>query len=584
MSGPRRRRGRPGLLPALPPLVWLCLFFLIPTALVAVFSAGESTPFSSTPVDLAHPTLARYREAASDTFRLVFVNTLELSVVGTALCLGLAFPMAYLITRRLSGRWKMLAIAAVVIPYWMPFLLRTYSWRILLGDNGIVNSALQLDDGLGILDTFAGAQLGVVYNYLPLAVLPIAVALDKLDPSLRWAGRDLGASRWRVFWQVTVPAARPGVIAAALLVFIPLMGDYVTPSILGGVQTPVVGSLISESFLSSQDWALGAAAAVLLIGLVGAVLGLGWVLATLVSRLTSRVRPLDLAARLRPRSGVSAPRQHRAERDLWGGALRVFGALLLATLWAPILVMVAYSFNRGRTLNVWGGFGTRWYAAIPANEVLVASIGVSLRVAAVSTVLAVALGTLAGLALARSPKLVRGSLSTVLLVVFVSPEIVTGVGLLLFFVSGGTLFGDGFVRLVLAHSVLSIAVVAFTVRARLAGLDPRLADAAADLGAPPWAILRRVTIPLVVPAVVAAAILASTFSLDDVVVSSLVSTVGTTTLPVYIFSSMRNGLGGDAATAGVLVMWLVALSVLALSLIFRRRGQWRAFADGLVGG
>nr|WP_238354996.1 ABC transporter permease subunit [Kribbella sandramycini] len=475
--------------------------------------------------------------------------------------------MAYLIATRLTGAWKYAAIAAVVIPYWMPFLLRTYSWRILLGDHGPLGVP-------GILDTLAGAQLGVVYNYLPLAVLPIAVALDRLDPALRRAGRDLGASPWRVFWQVTLPAARPGVISAALLVFIPLMGDYVTPSVLGGVKAAVAGSLVSSSFLESQDWALGAATAVLLILLVLVVLGSAAILLRLAGLVVRAVRPLDLTARL-----WSPERTF----DVWGPMLRAFGVLLGLFLWLPILTIIGYSFNGGRTLQVWSGFSTRWYAGIGANPTLVDAIGISLRVAVLSTIVAVIIGTLAGTALARAARPVRRTLLALLLVVFITPEIVSAIGLLLFYVAAGPTLSNGVLRLVIAHSVLAVAIVAFVVQARLAGLDPRLSDAAADLGARPWAAFRQVTVPLAAPAVLAAAILASTASLDDVVASSMVGNVGTTTLPVYVYSTMRNGLRGDAAAASVVVMLLIAVAVLAIGWVLRRRGQGRSFAEGLVG-
>ena len=580
--GAVRARGWRASLTALPAFGWLCIFFVVPASFVAVFSLGESSLFGASPVDLSAPSMDRYREAAGETFRIVFENTLQLAVIGTALCLVLAFPMAYLITTRLHGTWKYLAIAAVVVPYWMPFLLRTYSWRILLGDNGPAASALGRPDGFGIVDSMAGAQLGVVYNYLPLAVLPIAVALDRLDPALRKAGRDLGASPWRVFWQVTLPATRIGIISAALLVFIPLMGDYVTPSVLGGVKAAVVGSLVSDSFLAGQDWALGAAAAVLLIVLVACVL----VVATgvfLVARAVLRlVRPLDRSAQVRRSLGRTGPTRWRTF-DSWGIALRVFGALLVLFLWAPILTVVAYSFNGGTTLAIWDGFSTRWYAEAAGNDQLVSSIEVSLRVAALSTVVAVAIGTLAGVALSRAVRPVRWGLAGLLLVVFITPEIVTAIGLLLLFVSGGPVLSDGTLRLVIGHSVISMAIVAFVVQARLASMDPRLSDAAADLGASPARSFRQVTLPLAMPAVIAAAVLASTTSLDDVVSSSMLGNVGTTTLPVFIYSTLRNGLKGDAAAASVVVMLVTVLAVVLLGWLLARRGQAKAFAAGLTG-
>ena len=570
-------RGRlHGLVPALPPFAWLCLFFVVPTGIIAAFSFGESVLFGASPVDLSRPDLDRYREAASETFRVAFVNTVTLASVGTVLCLALAFPMAYLIATRLRGGWKYAAVLAIVVPYWMPFLLRTYSWRILLGDHGPLSRWFP-EGGLGVLDTMAGAQLGVVYNYLPLAVLPILVSLDRLDPALRHSARDLGAPPGRAFWQVTVPAVRPGLISASALVFIPLMGDYVTPAVLGGVKSYVVGSLIYDSFLATQDWALGAAAAMLLILLdLGLLVG-AWLAIAVVGRGLRWARPLDVVARW------SSPMRRPTWDQGWTLLLRGYGVGLVTFLWAPILTILVFSFNSGQTLPVWQGASPRWYAAIADNPELGAALGVSLRVAALSTVVAVVLGTLAGAALARAGKPIRWTLNILLLVVFVTPEIVSAVGLLLLYVTTGAALSDGTVRLVIAHSVFSVVVVAFVVAARLASLDPNLPAAAADLGATGWGAFRQVVLPLAAPAVAAAAVLASTFSLDDVVSSSLVGTVGTTTLPVYIYSSLRTGLKGDAAAAAVLLMLGTALAVALFAWLLSRRGNGGAFARALVG-
>ncbi|OHU23891.1 hypothetical protein BKG77_09950 [Mycobacteroides chelonae] len=544
--------------------------------MVSAFSFGTSNLFGSSLVDLSAPSLDRYREVGSATFRVAFMNTVQLSGVGTVLCLLIAFPMAYLISTKLTGTWKYLAIIGVIVPFWMPFLLRTYSWRLLLGEHGPL-SLLGIDSH-GILDSMAGAQLGVVYNYLPLAVLPIVVALDRLDPALRMAGRDLGASPWRVFWQVTVPAARPGLISAGVLVFIPLMGDYVTPAVLGGVNVFVVGQLISDSFLVTQDWALGAATAVLLIVLVAAVLGLVALLFACLRWALRTLRPLDLTAQL-PR-----PTMPLAGRPVWDPALRVYGLAFLTFLWSPILTVAAYSFNQGRTLSVWAGPGIRWYAAIPDNKPLTDAIGQSLLVAVLSTVIALLIGTLAGIALANSTAAIRRGLTVILMVVFVTPEIVAATGLLMFYLQTGPLMSDGTTRLVIAHSVVSTVVVAFVVSARLKSLDSNLLAAGADLGANPLQVLRRVLLPIAAPAIAAGAVLASTFSLDDVISSSIVSTVGSTTLPVVIYSTLRTGLKGDAAAAATLMMAATALAVCLTATILARAGHGRSFLSGLTGG
>ena len=272
------------------------------------------------------------------------------------------------------------------------------------------------------------------------------------------------------------------------------------------------------------------------------------------------------------------------QTDPWGMMLRGYGIALLIALWAPILTIAVYSFNAGSTLTVWQGWSARWYAAIPGNGPLTAAIGQSLWVAALSTMLAVVIGTLAGVAITRAGRPIRWSLTGLLLVVFVAPEIVTAIGLLMLYLQAGPVLADGTIRMAIAHSVPSTVIVAFVVAARLSSLDPNLLAAAADLGAAPLRVLRRIVLPVAAPAGAAAAVLASTFSLDDVVASSMVSNVGTTTLPVLIFSTLHTGLKGDAAAASTLVMVGTSLLVCLLAAMLARTGQARTFIAGLAGG
>ena len=183
---------------------------------------------------------------------------------------------------KVPPRWRALVVALVLVPFWTNFLVRTLGWQIMLAPEGFVSDALQqlhLTGGpIEILYTRAAVQLGVVYNYLPLMILPLFVSLDRAGTSLREASRDLGANRWRTLWQVTLPLATPGIASGCLLVFIPLMGDYITASVLGGAQGNMVGQLVANQFNTAQNWALGSAMAVMLmifilatVAIVGAI-------------------------------------------------------------------------------------------------------------------------------------------------------------------------------------------------------------------------------------------------------------------------------------------------------------------------
>ena len=268
----------------------------------------------------------------------------------------------------------------------------------------------------------------------------------------------------------------------------------------------------------------------------------------------------------------------RRRWDWFNGLLRTYAVLLYIFLFTPILVVVVYSFNRGRFLVNWDGFGTIWYGVALENDGIQNALATSLRVAAANAVVAVVLGTMAGIALARrSGKWSRPFLILVFLIL-VAPEIVDAISYLIFFVRIN--LGWSFARLVIGHSIFNSAVVTLIVLARLQGLDESLEEAAADLGATPWRAFRQITLPLMLPAVLAGALLAFTFSLDDVIISSFVSTAGGTTLPVYVFSALRTGMRGDLAAISTVTLaaTLVALGVMVFAL--RRSGE---SVEGVVG-
>jgi spermidine/putrescine transport system permease protein len=235
----------------------------------------------------------------SGSFAQTFSNTLEIALLGTLLCFLIAFPFAYWLAVKVPSRWRPLVLALVMVPFWTNFLVRTIGWRMILSGDGALSGLLQdlgvIGEPLALLYTRAAVQIGVVYNYLPLMILPLFVALDRLDPSLREASKDLGASRWSTLVNVTLPLATPGIVAGLLLVFIPLMGDYITAVVLGGAKGNMVGQLVATQFQVGQNWALGSAVAVVLI------------LVILLTVLVAALVGLALRAVVRARRRVGAP-------------------------------------------------------------------------------------------------------------------------------------------------------------------------------------------------------------------------------------------------------------------------------------
>lgn len=269
-----------------PSWAYLVFFFVIPIALVLWYSFGYK-PDEFTPVATDALSLDRYREAVGPTFISIFASTLRISIVGTLICLVISVPFAYWLAVKVPARRRGLLLALVLVPFWTNFLVRTLGWQVILSPSGFLSEAMQ-SVGMGPLDilyTRAAVQIGVVYNYLPLMILPLFVAIDKAGQSLREASRDLGASRWKTLIQVTLPLAAPGIASGCLLIFVPLMGDYITASVLGGAQGTMVGTLVASQFNDAANWALGSAMAVVLMLMILAVVAVAGLLIFVVKRL-----------------------------------------------------------------------------------------------------------------------------------------------------------------------------------------------------------------------------------------------------------------------------------------------------------
>ncbi len=241
-----------------------------------------------------------------------------------------------------------------------------------------------------------------------------------------------------------------------------------------------------------------------------------------------------------------------------------------AFLYLPILLLIVFSFNESRLVTVWGGFSTKWYAGLWANGPLMASLWLSLKVAVLSGLVATVLGTLAAVALARFGRF-RGRmlLGGMIYAPMVMPEIVLGLSLLLLFVSLD--MDRGQTTIMLAHATFTLCFVTVIVQAGLAGLDPRLEEAAMDLGCTPLQAFVKVTLPLIAPSILAGFLLAFTLSLDDLVIASFVSGPGATTLPMRIYSQARLGVTPEINAISTVMIGFVAIAVMGASLAMKRR-------------
>ena len=246
---------------ALPSVGWYGFFFLAPLTILAVFSLCEIVGFGSISY---HLNLGNYRRLWDPLYGKVLLRTLELALIGTAGTVLLGFPLAYYLAR--FAKHRTLLLFLVVLPFWTSFLIRTYAWLIILDPGFPLFRALRaIGIHLDLVYTRPAIFIGVIYTYLPLMVLPLYATLERMDWSLVDAAQDLGDSPWRAFRRITLPLARPGLLAGSLLVFIPVTGEYLNPVILGGGKTLYAGNLISEEFLGARDWPFGSALAMVLV-------------------------------------------------------------------------------------------------------------------------------------------------------------------------------------------------------------------------------------------------------------------------------------------------------------------------------
>ena len=291
----RRRLRPPRFLLAVPGFVWYIFFYAIPVLYVVWYSFGYKPGVNEKGgVRTDRLSFDNYRDIWTEDFRQVFWSTLRIAGTGTLACVLIGVPVAYFMAIKAGPKLRSLMLLLVIVPFWMSFFIRTSAWRIVLAPNGFLSNLLIdwgiRDTKIAFLDTRAAVILAVVYNYLPLMILPAFVSLERIDSAMREASKDLGAGRVKTFFSVTLPLAAPGIAAGAMLVFIPLVGDYVTATILGGAKGNMIGNVIASFAIVAQDLPKGAAAAVVLILLIIGVVALAMLVSWVIRKLLARNR------------------------------------------------------------------------------------------------------------------------------------------------------------------------------------------------------------------------------------------------------------------------------------------------------
>ncbi|WP_300512885.1 ABC transporter permease subunit [Aliiroseovarius sp.] len=265
------------------PYLWLLALFLVPFLIVLKISLSDIElaipPYTPT-LDLSRGwegftdwasqlDLENFWFLAEDSlYWKAYLSSLKIAIVSTIMTLIVGYPIAYGMTRA-PDEWRPTLMMLVILPFWTSFLIRVYAWKAILSQEGLLNQLLMgigvIGEPLTILNTNTAVYIGIVYTYLPFMVLPIYAALERLDESLLEAAEDLGCSRFTAFWLVTFPMSKQGIIAGSFLVFIPAMGEFVIPALLGGSKTLMIGKVLWEEFFSNRDWPVASAVAVILL-------------------------------------------------------------------------------------------------------------------------------------------------------------------------------------------------------------------------------------------------------------------------------------------------------------------------------
>jgi len=244
-----------------PMAFWMVAFFLVPLVLILLYSFGTQSAYQ-TGVSLGFDTEWYRRIFTEPANRKAFLLTAEMVIGNTVGCLVIGYPLAYFVSAK-SGRRKTLFLLLVMMPFWTSFLIRAYSWMTILGNGGLLNGWLNtlgiIDGPLNVMYTQKAVYLGLVYDYLPFMVLPLFVGIEKIEPALREASKDLGAGKWTTLAKVTLPLSLPGIFAGCMLTAVPTTGEFVIPQILGGSKVVVWGWLIYEEFTAGRNWPMGAA-------------------------------------------------------------------------------------------------------------------------------------------------------------------------------------------------------------------------------------------------------------------------------------------------------------------------------------
>jgi ABC-type spermidine/putrescine transport system permease subunit II len=533
LAGRLRHRGLESpLLPA-PAVLAVVVGFFVPLVVLLVYSFWPTRDG----VIVHDWTLSNYtRFFTHKTYWSTLLRSFGFVGLASALTVLLTFPFAYFVATKVRPRRRLAWILVAIIPFWTSYLIRVFAWLNMFGDDGLINKALR---GIGLVHSPIGLfgfdkpaiVITFVYLLFPLAFLAIYIAIERINPAMLEAAADLGAKPWRSLTTLTLPIARTGLVAGFVFAFISMMGDYATPQLIGGTNGTLYSNLITNQFGNSLQWGFGATLAVLLLVSIMLMLIL----------LRAGVGKVDAVGE------YTRGYTHRRSPVLF-----VYSLAYLVFLYTPpvLLVVLAFSDSDQSGLPI-TGFTTHWFGEVFANSVLIDSLSTSLQVAAIAVLVSVVIGTLAAVQIAR----VTGRLRSVNLAVIAVPLFLPPVVLGLAIIIGLNAIGleRGLWTIIAGHIIITLPVVTLMVLVRLEGLDRNQELAAMDLGARPWKAFLTVSVPQALPGIVAGAMIAFAMSMDEFILTFLV-TGSQQTLPLYIFGSLRIRVTPDLNAISALML------------------------------
>ncbi|MFA5896971.1 MAG: ABC transporter permease subunit [Thermoplasmata archaeon] len=605
-----------GTLLSVPSSLWFILFLILPIAIMVLFGLAtiSKKTFSITYDELTAINYLRALDPSGIVITLT-VRTILVSAVTAVGCLAISYPVAYYLARLASEANRGFLISLIIIPFWISFVVQVYALYPWTQRGGYVGQAMDAIGLRGFADWlfenfgFGSANIVapvLIWIWLPFMILPLFTALLRIDRELLEAAQDLGAGKWKTFSNVTFPLSFTGVVTGSMLVFITAFGSFVEPKLLSGREGNLVGNYIYENYLLLGNLPTGAAASIVVLVATVVVLYIYVAYAEKTeTEFGRRARASEAISKFREWISSRRPRRAPAAglpngklltvRQVRGPAerffdrladrhgkriLQIFTALVFLTFYVPLAQVVIFSFNQSNNIVAWSQFSLRWYVPGPrgTEEVralfgdrdMMAALGNSIMIGLIVTALSILLGTPAALAVVRYRFGSRRFLNIMLYTGLVIPSIVMGVSILAFITFLNDLYlwpyahvwwDTGYFSIIVGHVTFSIPIVIVVLIVSLHEFDRSLEEAAMNLGANEWTTFFKVTLPIIKPGIVSAALLSFTFSFDELIVTLFLKGQGVETLPVVMWSTLSRKIPTPELNAA-------ATLILAMAILF----------------